>query len=216
MAVLCNQSRGEREEKQTNFARSSNGRTAVSGTAYRGSSPCRAANRNAQLMIRYIQMWLMMRTLQDQEEHFTTEDKRSFLLEKGVRASVGVDKFAAFCSSKSLAYAFLPSGMRKLLRPKKVSEYTNQKPNAQKLRSIFSLIKIAKHEGYIEHGIKRGEDGVLRPQEDRIRISPAGDDFCSYFGGLESLIKKYPSMWGLVGLSVLPWLYSTISSAFFK
>ncbi len=26
-----------------NIARSSNGRTAVSGTAYRGSSPCRAA-----------------------------------------------------------------------------------------------------------------------------------------------------------------------------
>lgn len=152
-------------------------------------------------------MWLMMRTLQDQEEHFTTEDERSFLLKKGVRASVGKANFAAFCSTKSLAYAFLPSKLRKFFRPKTVSEYTSQTPNLLKIRSTFSLIEAAKSEGYIEHGIKR-EDGVLRVREDRIHISPAGDDFCSYLGGLESLVRKYPRAWSMLGLSILPWLYN--------
>ncbi len=34
---------GKRDANKFKYARSSNGRTAVSGTAYRGSSPCRAA-----------------------------------------------------------------------------------------------------------------------------------------------------------------------------
>ena len=43
-SIVQPEQRGEGSKKeQNNIARSSNGRTAVSGTAYRGSSPCRAA-----------------------------------------------------------------------------------------------------------------------------------------------------------------------------
>lgn len=155
-------------------------------------------------------MWLMIRVLQDQEEHFIdSDDNKLFFLEKGVRASVGRNKFASYCSGKSILYAFFPIWIRKWFRPKTVSDYAKQTPNTKKMRSIYSLIDTAQRCGYVDYGKKKTKSGNIEEVRDRIiRVSEKGDEFCSYFEGLELLIKKYPRLWGIIGLSLIPWLYT--------
>ncbi len=157
----------------------------------------------------------MLKMLQEQEEHFIDESERSpeKIGKLGTRASLGLNKFAAYYSKKTIFIAFLPSFVICWFRPKKVATYTDTKnPNIKKLRSIHSLIKFSEKLGYIEYGKKLNKDSELKEVKGKIRISPDGDDFVTYFGGLEALIKKYPSIWTIVALSLIPWLITNWDS----
>lgn len=151
-------------------------------------------------------MWLMLRLLKDSEEHFYAQDNRApEKLGSGVRATVGTPGFVAYCSKCFLLLGMIPFWAMKWFRPKDIKEYSKIPGDLGKTRSLLSLIDSAKKDGYVEPPKKgsKQDNGI-----DRIRISPNGDDFITYFGGIEALLRKHPSVYSIVGLSLLPWIIS--------
>jgi len=151
-----------------------------------------------------MKMWMLLRLLEDQEEHFYCVDERTLeKFSKGMRACVGEPAFAAYCSNHALVRGILPFWALRYFRPDSVKKYTQEKANIQKMRAMLSLISSAKSDGYIDAPKKTSEEPNA---PDKIRISHAGDEFITYAGGLEALIRRYPSLWGLIAISLVPWI----------
>ncbi len=156
-------------------------------------------------MIRYIWIWLMLRLLQDQENHFISENPNSErFITRGIRASVGLQNFVDYCSKKNLLVAILPTWALRYFRPDHTDRYADVSPNLKKLRAAHSMIDSAIDYGFISYGNKRNGEGIIEVNRNFIRISPSGDEVVGYFGFLESFVKKFPATWILITLSFVP------------
>src|SRR3989338_7369944 len=101
-------------------------------------------------MWRFIQMWLVLRLLKDQEEHFYSEQIVSKLkLIQGIRATIGISGFVAYFSMHSLWRGALPFWFIKQFRPKTYVEYTSKTGNTENMRTILSILASVKSDGYV-------------------------------------------------------------------
>jgi len=161
-------------------------------------------------------MWLVLRVLQHQEEYIIQSNQTyTKMFKDGKRLFANPSEFISECSNLQIGLAFLPRYFRTPLRPKKVGEIILE-PIGSKIRDLDSIIRDASNLGYIETAKQLGKKPMNpnKGREDAIRISPKGDDFVTYFGGLETLVKKYPQAWAFLILTLspswLPWIVKHI------
>ena len=151
-------------------------------------------------MFDFIRMWLVLRVLQYQEDVLATQGATeggkpipSDLIMGGVFADR--KPFVAHVSTMNLWKAVLPKRLRASMFPLTVLD--EQRVKRDKVRKLYSLIRLADQYGYIESCRDN-------PVED-MRLSPSGDNFITYWGGLNALIKTYPHAWGLLVITLLPY-----------
>lgn len=166
-----------------------------------------------QRMFRFIKMWLLLRILAFQEEYIMSQPDNDFVdqWKNGLTLYSEEKPFILEASKHSLFWSFLPKKLRGHVRPAVKGEKTPEAKKS-KIRGFESLLKSAKEKGYLEIAPKNvpvTEVGTKAPRNvtgESIRVSHTGDHFITYFGGFEALIKAFPGTWGLLSLSILPWL----------
>ncbi|MBU6370602.1 MAG: hypothetical protein KGH93_00460 [Patescibacteria group bacterium] len=171
-------------------------------------------------MFRFIKMWLLLRILAYQEECIFSEQKDSAQeYQNGSVLYANQKGFITDATTYNLFRAILPERFRVSLKPKKQGEKT--RVNESRIRELDSLIELAKTKGFIDspkEGMQPKSIVTKKPQKinrPAIRLSPLGDQFITYWGGLEIFIKTFPGVWGIVGISLVPWLiinYHSISN----
>lgn len=162
-------------------------------------------------MWRFFKTWLLLRLLQDDEENYISNnlssiDENLSRWRQGERPFVGRNHFVSHYSNHTLIKGFIPGFTRKFFwRPLGKECDCVKNPNVKKLRDLDSLINRANNLGYLDTQpleAKKSDTIFAR----RIRLSSEGDEFVSYFGGIEMFIKTYKSIWGIVAVSLIPWI----------
>jgi len=156
-------------------------------------------------------MWLILRVLSFQEEYIILNEESSINdYKNGLTPFCDKRSFVVDCTGLNLFKSILPSFFKKSIRPRREDE-ENIKVNKKKIREFDSLIELAKIKGFIEvpkeNMVSIGVVSKLPKKiSPSIRLSPLGNHFITYFGGLEALIKEFPKLWSLIGFSLIPWI----------
>lgn len=157
-------------------------------------------------MWRFIRVWLAVRTIQFQEDYIFINDPQSLKHYKDDGDPfIPIRQLTLHMATFDLWLAFLWKGARGSQKPALDGFIDESKIRKERIRQIDSMIRDALQRGYLETSKERQKEIM---QEDDVRISPKGDDFATYVGGIEALLSAYPRTWILIaaGLSSPVWI----------
>lgn len=167
-------------------------------------------------MFRFIRIWLLMRTLKCQEEHvINLTPNAKDLYTQGAYPLVPKNAFVIDATGMNIWLAFLPRFLQKGLLPRRQSEPSRKFRN-KLLKDRDSLLRRAYAKKYLEGKSDTDYNQQTNELPDKIRTSPEGDDFATYMGGFNALLKEYPQAWSFLVVALspswIPWLIKHAAS----